>query len=373
MSADDFVQVHGLKQYFPVQKGLLVNRTVGYVKAVDGVSFGIPRGETLGLVGESGCGKSTTARSMLRLHEPTEGTVRIGETDVTRLNYRELRSFRSRMQMIFQDSYSSLNPRHTVEYIVAEPLLIRGERPGANLQNRVQEMLALVGMNPDHMKRFPHEFSGGQRQRIGIARALVLNPELIVCDEPISALDVAIQAQVVNLLSRLQDELGLTYLFIAHDLSMVRHISHRIAVMYLGKIMEIASYDELFEKPLHPYTQSLMSAVPITDPAIEKSRARIILEGDLPSPVLPPTGCVFSTRCPFATDLCRSSEPEPRDFGTGHSVACHHIDDPVAGPRITTSREQIVNGLKDAAHHGPDRSFAYEPPQSNNRARSSFS
>ena len=357
MNRPDFVSVQGLKQYFPVQRGLFVNRTVGYVRAVDGVSFGIPRGETLGLVGESGCGKSTTARSMLRLHEPTAGVVRIGDTDVTSLDARKLRQFRSQMQMIFQDSYSSLNPRHTVEYIVSEPLLIRGESPGRRMRDRVQDLLALVGMNPDHIKRYAHEFSGGQRQRIGIARALILNPALIVCDEPISALDVAIQAQVVNLLSRLQEELGLTYLFIAHDLSMVRHISHRIAVMYLGKIMEIATYDELFKKPLHPYTQSLMSAVPIPDPATEKSRARIILKGDLPSPVNPPAGCVFSSRCPFATDICRHREPEPRQMSDGHSVACHNIDDPVVGPRITKSREGIVNSLKDARHHGPDRQF----------------
>lgn len=357
MSSADFVEVKGLKQHFPLRKGLIVNRTVGYLRAVDGVSFAIPRGETLGLVGESGCGKSTTARSILRLIEPTAGTVRIGTTQVTSMNYRELLQFRPRMQMIFQDSYSALNPRHSVEYIIAEPLLIRGERRGARLRARVAEMLELVGMDADYMKRFAHEFSGGQRQRIGIARALILNPEFIVCDEPISALDVAIQAQVVNLLSDLQEELGLTYLFIAHDLSMVRHISHRIAVMYLGKIMELATYDELFENPLHPYTQSLMSAVPIPDPPIERARARIILQGDIPSPVKPPGGCVFSSRCPFATDVCRAREPEVREMRSGHQVACHHIDDPVVGPRIRSSRDQIVSGLKEAVHSGPDRRF----------------
>lgn len=357
MSSTDFVEVNGLKQHFPLRKGLIVNRTVGYLRAVDGVSFSIPRGETLGLVGESGCGKSTTARAILRLIEPTAGTVRIGTTQVTSLNYRELLQFRPRMQMIFQDSYSSLNPRHSVEYIVAEPLLIRGERRGARLRARVAEMLELVGMDADYMKRFAHEFSGGQRQRIGIARALILNPEFIVCDEPISALDVAIQAQVVNLLSDLQEELGLTYLFIAHDLSMVRHISHRIAVMYLGKIMELATYDELFENPLHPYTQSLVSAVPIPDPPIERARARIILQGDIPSPVKPARGCVFSSRCPFATDVCHTREPEVRVMRSGHRVACHHIDDPVVGPRIRSSRDRIVSGLKEAVHSGPDRRF----------------
>lgn len=353
-----FVKVEGLKQYFPVTRGVIFSRTLGAVRAVDDVSFEIERGETLGLVGESGCGKSTTGRSVLRLYTPTAGRVQIGDAEITALSEQELRSYRPRMQMIFQDSYSSLNPRHPVAKIVAEPLVLQGQRDTGALRERVAELLDLVGLESDHMKRFPHEFSGGQRQRIGIARALALNPEFIVCDEPISALDVAIQAQVVNLLARLQRELGLTYLFIAHDLSMVRHISHRIAVMYLGRIMEHARYDELFEYPMHPYTQSLMSAVPIPDPPVEKRRTRILLTGDVPSPVHPPSGCVFSTRCPFATERCGIEVPEPRRLRPGHTVACHNVDDPEVGPLITKKRQEIVAGLKEASGGGPDRSFA---------------
>ncbi len=356
-----YVSVRNLKQHFPITRGVIISRKVGAVRAVDGISFDIPAGETLGLVGESGCGKSTTGRSILRLYEPTDGTVMIGNTDITALSLDELRAQRSEMQMIFQDSYSSLNPRHSVAKIVAEPLVIRGERDQGKLRRRVEELLDLVGLEPDHMKRFPHEFSGGQRQRIGIARALALNPKFVVCDEPISALDVAIQAQVVNLLVRLQKELGLTYLFIAHDLSMVRHISHRIAVMYLGKIMELATYDELFSNPLHPYTQSLMSAVPIPEPKVEKSRSRLLLEGDVPSPSQPPQGCVFSTRCPFATERCRTEIPQPRELKPGHFIACHNVDDPAVGPKIEESRHRIVGSLEDASTGGPDRTFASAP------------
>lgn len=352
-----FVRVEGLKQYFPITRGIVFSRTVGAIRAVDDVSFEIPRGETLGLVGESGCGKSTTGRSILRLYTPTAGKVTIGGSEITGLGEQELRDQRARMQMIFQDSYSSLNPRHSVGKIVAEPLIIRGERDGPAVRGRVQELLELVGLEPDHMKRFPHEFSGGQRQRVGIARALALNPEFIVCDEPISALDVSIQAQVVNLLARLQRELGLTYLFIAHDLSMVRHISHRIAVMYLGRIMEQASYDELFRNPMHPYTQSLMSAVPIPEPDVEKARSRILLEGEVPSPARPPAGCVFSSRCPFATARCTEETPEPRELLPGHTVACHNVDDPGMAPRIAASKEQIVKSLEDAVGREPDRVF----------------
>jgi oligopeptide/dipeptide ABC transporter ATP-binding protein len=358
---EPYVRVSGLKQHFPISRGVVFSRRVGAIRAVDDVSFEIPRGETLGLVGESGCGKSTTGRSILRLYQPTAGTVTIGGKDITGMSPQELRSTRSEMQMIFQDSYSSLNPRHSVGKIVGEPLVIQGTTEKGAIRARVQELLELVGLEPDHMKRFPHEFSGGQRQRIGIARALALNPRFVVCDEPISALDVAIQAQVVNLLARLQRELGLTYLFIAHDLSMVRHISHRIAVMYLGKIVELATYNELFSNPLHPYTQSLMSAVPIPEPKVERSRSRILLEGDVPSPVNPPTGCVFSTRCPFATDRCRREVPESRELAGGHTVACHNVDDPAVGPEITRSREAIVESLREASTGGPDRRFAVAP------------
>ncbi len=358
MSDQPYFRVENLKQYFPITRGVIFSRTVGAIKAVDDVSFEIPAGETLGLVGESGCGKSTTGRSVLRLHEPTAGRVQLGDVEVTSLSPTELRQLRPKMQMIFQDSYSSLNPRHSVAKIVAEPMVIQGESDGARMRARVQDLLELVGLNPDHMKRFPHEFSGGQRQRIGIARALALNPSFVVCDEPISALDVSIQAQVVNLLAELQKELGLTYLFIAHDLSMVRHISHRIAVMYLGKLMESATYDELFSMPLHPYTQSLMSAVPIPEPKIEKSRTRVILSGDVPSPVKPPTGCVFHTRCPFATDKCAAEVPEFREIRSGHRVACHHVDDPTIGPTIDAQREEIVASVESAAVYGPDRQFS---------------
>lgn len=357
-ATEPFVRVKGLKQHFPITRGVIFSRRVGAVRAVDDISFEIPRGETLGLVGESGCGKSTTGRSILRLYKPTAGSVMIGDTEITTLSEQDLRTKRAEMQMIFQDSYSSLNPRHSVAKIVSEPLVIRGEKDGVKLRSRVQELLGLVGLEPDHMKRFPHEFSGGQRQRIGIARSLALNPEFIVCDEPISALDVAIQAQVVNLLARLQRELGLTYLFIAHDLSMVRHISHRIAVMYLGRIMELATYDELFQNPMHPYTQSLMSAVPIPEPHVEKSRTRLLLEGDVPSPSQPPAGCVFSTRCPFATARCRQDIPQPREIRPGHFIACHNVDDPTVGPAIQESKERIVDSLHEASHGGPDRTFA---------------
>lgn len=356
-SDQSFVQVKNLKQHFPVTKGIIFSRITGAVRAVDDISFEIGRGETLGLVGESGCGKSTTGRSILRLYNPTAGSVRIDGTEITDLSDRDLRARRSRMQMIFQDSYSALNPRHSVAKIVAEPLILQGEKNSSKVSARVQELLDLVGLEPDHMRRFPHEFSGGQRQRIGIARALALNPEFVVCDEPISALDVSIQAQVVNLLARLQRELGLTYLFIAHDLSMVRHISHRIAVMYLGRIMEMARFDELFANPMHPYTQSLMSAVPIPDPGVEKDRTRILLKGDVPSPVNPPSGCVFHTRCPFATDRCSREIPLPRELKPGHTVACHNVDDPVTGPKISRSGKEITGSLDSASHGGPDRAF----------------
>jgi oligopeptide transport system ATP-binding protein len=323
--SDVLLRVRNLKKHFPITGGLL-NRRLGAVKAVDGISFGIKPGETLGLVGESGCGKSTTGRAILQLQRPTSGQVFFEDQELTQLSPGELRWLRPKMQMIFQDPYSSLNPRHSVGKIVGEPLVIHGIMKGKELEDRVAELLKLVGMNPAYMRRFPHEFSGGQRQRIGIARALSLNPSFVVCDEPISALDVSIQAQVVNLLQDLQGQLGLTYLFIAHDLSMVKHISHRIAVMYLGKIMELCDKKTLFDDPLHPYTQSLISAVPLPDPKLERKRQRIILKGEVPSPANPPKGCVFNTRCPLAVDKCFQVVPGYREVRTGHFVACHLVE-----------------------------------------------
>lgn len=315
------VEVRGLKMYFPIRRGIL-QRHVGDVKAVDGIGFDVFAGETLGLVGESGCGKSTTGRAILQLYRPTAGEVRFDDRDLTKMKGEELRHMRRQMQMIFQDPYASLNPRMTVGGIVGEPLEVHNIGTKSERLERVRELLAVVGLNPYFINRYPHEFSGGQRQRIGVARALAVNPSFIVCDEPISALDVSIQAQVINLLEDLQAQFNLTYLFIAHDLSVVRHISDRIAVMYLGKIMELADRDELYRNPMHPYSQALLSAVPIPDPVIEEKRKRIILEGDVPSPANPPKGCNFCTRCPKVLDICREQEPEFRDYGSGHHVAC---------------------------------------------------
>jgi len=321
------VRVEQLKKHFPIKHGLIWSRQIGNIKAVDDVSFKIKQGETLGLVGESGCGKSTTGRAILHLHRPTSGKVYLEDVDLTTLNDEELRVMRPKMQMIFQDSYASLNPRHPVGKIIAEPMVIHAEMTAHQRRERVMELLELVGLNPNHASRFPHEFSGGQRQRINIARALTLNPSFIVCDEPISALDVSIQAQVVNLFQDLQKQLGLTYLFIAHDLSMVQHISNRVAVMYLGKIVELTSRDDLFNDPLHPYTQALMSAVPEPDPKHERVRQRITLEGEVPSPANPPRGCVFHTRCPLAVEICEEGVPEYREVVPKHFVACHLADD----------------------------------------------
>jgi oligopeptide transport system ATP-binding protein len=322
---DVLVDVRNLRMYFPVTAGLIFQRKVADVKAVDGVTFQIRKGETLGLVGESGCGKSTTGRAILQLYRPTDGEVKFGQTELTDLKGNDLRRMRRKMQMIFQDPYASLNPRMSVGAIIGEPLAIHGLAKGAGRKERVAELMRIVGLNPYYANRYPHEFSGGQRQRIGVARALAVEPDFIVADEPVSALDVSIQAQIINLLEDLQEQFGLTYLFIAHDLSVVRHISDRVAVMYLGKVMELTGRDELYQNPLHPYTKALLSAVPIPDPEVELQRERIILTGDVPSPMRPPPGCVFHTRCPIAVDECRAEVPEWREVSPDHWVACHRV------------------------------------------------
>jgi oligopeptide transport system ATP-binding protein len=318
------LRVDKLVKHFPIMRGIF-QKQVGAVRAVDGISFDIKRGETLGLVGESGCGKSTAGRTILQLYRATSGSVNFDGMELTRLKGEELRKTRRKMQMIFQDPYASLNPRMTVGEIIREPLLVHNIASESESNERVKQLLELVRMNPAFSTRYPHEFSGGQRQRIGVARALALQPSLIVCDEPISALDVSIQAQVVNLLEELQEQFGLTYLFIAHDLSMVRHISDRVAVMYLGVIVELASRNELYATPLHPYAQALLSAVPVPDPIVESSRQRTILVGDVPSPANPPSGCRFRTRCPIAQAVCAESRPEFREVKPGHFVACHLV------------------------------------------------
>jgi oligopeptide transport system ATP-binding protein len=334
-SADTLVSIKDLKMYFPITQGIIFQKKVGDIKAVDGLSFDIKRGETLGLVGESGCGKSTTGRAILQLYRPTAGAVEFEGQDLTELKGENLRKMRRHIQMIFQDPYASLNPRMTVGNIVSEPLEVHKILSGKARRERVKELLEIVGLNPYFINRYPHEFSGGQRQRIGIARALAVQPDFIVCDEPISALDVSIQAQVINLLEDLQGEFGLTYLFIAHDLAVVRHISDRIAVMYLGKIVELTDRTRLYQEPLHPYTQALLSAIPIPDPIAEEERAkkRVILEGDVPSPANPPAGCNFCTRCPAKGRVkeekgidCDVEEPEFREVDSGHWVACHLYD-----------------------------------------------
>jgi len=316
------VVVEDLKLHFPVYSGIL-RRQTGAVRAVDGLTFDIIKGETLGLVGESGCGKSTTGRALLRLYRATAGRILFEGTDIASVEGEALRRMRPKMQMIFQDPQASLNPRMTVGAIVAEPMMEHGTYTGEARKARVRELLDAVGLNPDYVNRYPHEFSGGQRQRIGIARALALDPDFIVCDEPIAALDVSIQAQVVNLLEDLQKKLGLTYLFISHDLSMVKHIADRVAVMYLGKMVELATVDALFASPKHPYTKALLSAVPVPDPRVEASRRRILLKGDIPDPANPPPGCRFCTRCPEVQDRCRVEEPAWRETEPGRHVACH--------------------------------------------------
>ena len=324
-NSDSLVSVEGLKMYFPVTAGFMIQRHISDNKAVDGLTFDIKRGETMGLVGESGCGKSTTGRAILQLYKPTAGKVFFEGEDVVPLKGGHLRQFRRRMQMIFQDPYASLNPRMSIGDVIGEPLVIHGMGNAAERRERVAELMRVCGLNPFYASRFPHEFSGGQRQRIGIARSLAVSPDFIVADEPVSALDVSIQAQIINLMEDLQDQFGLTYLFIAHDLAVVRHISDRVGVMYLGKMMELADRNTIYDNPLHPYTKALLSAVPIPDPVLERKRERIILTGDVPSSLRPPRGCVFHTRCPIAIDECRQEVPEWREIEPRHWVACHRV------------------------------------------------
>ena len=326
-SAPPLLELRGLRMHFPVTEGMLARRHIGDVKAVDGVDLTIRRGETLGLVGESGCGKTTMGRCILRLETPTAGEIRYGGIDIAKLGRRELVALRRKIQVIFQDPYSSLNPRQKIGSIIDEPMRVHGVEPDpARRTARVHELLSLCGLNPNFADRYPHEMSGGQRQRVGIARALALNPEFIVCDEAVSALDVSIQAQIINLLEDLRDKFNLTYLFIAHDLSVVRHLCQRVAVMYLGRVVELAECDELFDNPLHPYTQALLAAVPVPDPSVETSRAFRPVAGEVPSPINPPAGCVFHPRCPIAVAECREARPELRELRPGHWVACSQVN-----------------------------------------------
>ncbi len=352
---DNLVELENLRVWFPIKSGIVLDRHVGDIRAVDDVSFEIRRGETLGLVGESGCGKSTVGRTILRLYKPTSGRIVFDGQDISQLSEGELRPLRRRMQMVFQDPFASLNPRHSVGRIVAEPLRTHGLADRKDAATRVRELLRTVGLPTDAAGRYPHEFSGGQRQRIGLARALAVNPDFIVADEPVSALDVSIQAQIINLLEQLQEEFDLTYLFIAHDLAVVRHISDRIAVMYLGWIVEVSPAAELYENPLHPYTISLLSAVPIPDPVVERQRDSILLAGDLPSPADPPKACRFHTRCPFVQPTrCREEVPPLRSLASGHLVACHWAEDIKEGRLKPREREPILEP--------PPQLAAVEPP-----------
>ncbi|MFJ9682846.1 ABC transporter ATP-binding protein [Streptomyces sp. NPDC101194] len=360
-SREVLLKVTGLQKHFPLKKGML-QRNAGAVKAVDGIDFEVRSGETLGVVGESGCGKSTMGRLITRLLEPTAGKIEFEGRDITHLGVGAMRPMRRDMQMIFQDPYSSLNPRHTIGTIVGAPFKLQGVTPEGGVKKEVQRLLEVVGLNPEHYNRYPHEFSGGQRQRIGIARALALNPKLVVADEPVSALDVSIQAQVVNLLDDLQTELGLTYVIIAHDLSVVRHVSDRIAVMYLGKIVELADRESLYKAPMHPYTKALLSAVPIPDPKRRSAKSeRILLKGDVPSPISPPSGCRFHTRCWKATEVCKTQEPPLVALKTGHQVACHHPEnapDQVPGETVTAAAREAIEIVTTGR---PESATAEEP------------
>ncbi|MGH2920323.1 MAG: ABC transporter ATP-binding protein [Solirubrobacteraceae bacterium] len=336
------LEAEHLKLHFPIKQGLIIDRQVAQVHAVDDVTFTLHEGETLGLVGESGCGKTTLARTVMRLVEPTAGTLRFRGKDVSHCSRRELVPLRREMQMVFQDPYASLNPRKRVGQIVGTPLRLHSHAKGEEVERRVRELLERVGLAPEHVNRFPHEFSGGQRQRIGVARALAVDPKLIVLDEPVSALDVSIQAQIINLLDDLQDDLGLSYLFVAHDLSVVRHVSDRIAVMYLGKLMEVSPAEELYTKPIHPYSSALLQAIPIPDPRENRGRRRTVVAGEPPNPINPPSGCVFHPRCPHATDICRTAEPPLMAYANGHLAACHH-------PLNVTAAEMAAAKRSDAS------------------------
>jgi oligopeptide/dipeptide ABC transporter ATP-binding protein len=357
VDSDALLRVNNVAKHFPIKQGILIQRQIGAVRAVDGVSFAVRAGETLGLVGESGCGKSTTGRVVSRLLDPTSGEIYFDGRDIAKLNRGQMRSLRSDIQMIFQDPYSSLNPRHTIGTIVGAPFRIQNTKTDKGIKTEVQGLMERVGLNPEHYNRYPHEFSGGQRQRIGIARAIALRPKLIVCDEPVSALDVSIQAQVVNLLEDLQNEFGLAYVFVAHDLSVVRHIADRVAVMYLGKIMELTTRDTIYSAPVHPYTHSLMSAVPVPDPRKENKRERILLVGDLPSPINPPSGCVFHTRCPKYRSIlsdndqqrCRSEVPLLELKAPGQFAACHF---PEARADIAAAEDAGIAGVSEDSSVG---------------------